>query len=428
MKRVRPLSRVALAVMAASVCGGCKPQSPGVDAKVVSVWAHHGQPLENATMRQIAAAFEEAHRDQNLRMEITFFPDSQYADKVSIAAASGGLPDVLDVDGPYVGPWAAEGVLAAIDDLVSEELCADLLPSLIEQGTYKGKFYAVGAFDSALVVYYNRDIVAKAGLHPPERIAQAWSWEQFVEALQRVRPHVAIPLSLHMDDLSDEWFTYAFSPLIWSNGGRLIDSEGRKVVGVLNGQPAVGAITNWQQLFQAGLAQATSTNPNPFAAGLAAFDWTGHWMLPNFEQTQGLRFGVMPLPKMGADAVCACGSWCWGVSGSCKDRPGAWRAIEWLIHPQQGIRPIVQANAAVPGRRSAFRFFPAYEQMPRRLFREQLEAAARPRPRTAVYLSLTSEFARALRDVALGADVAERLTHAAESVQRTLDRRPRSDR
>ncbi|GAF93943.1 unnamed protein product, partial [marine sediment metagenome] len=252
----------------------------------------------------------------DLRIQITFFPDSQYADKVSIAAAAGSLPDVLDIDGPYVGPWAAEGVIVPIDELVSDELRADLLPSLIEQGTYNGRLYAVGAFDSALVVYYNREVIEKAGLHPPDRIAEAWSWDEFVEALKRVQPHVAIPLSLHMDDLSDEWFTYAFSPLVWSNGGRLIDSEHKNVVGVLNSEAAVRAITSFQQLFQNDLAEATSTNPNPFAARLAAFDWTGHWMLPTFERTEGLRFGAMPLPRMGTKTVCACGSWCWGISAS----------------------------------------------------------------------------------------------------------------
>jgi hypothetical protein len=90
---------------------------------------------------------------------------------------------------------------------------------------------------------------------------------------------------------------------------------------------------------------------------------------------------------------------------------------------EEGIKPIVQANGAVPGRQSAFEHFPAYQQMPRRLFRGQLEAAARSRPRTAVYLTLTSEFARALRDISQGTDVQDALTKAARTVQVVLDRR-----
>ena len=408
-----------------STIAQCNRQSESAGGRVITVWAHHGQQRENAAMRHIAEAFNKHHRHQRMRVEITFFPDRQYADKVSIASASASLPDVLDIDGPYVGPWAAEGVLQPIGDLVSEELRIDMLPSLLEQGTYDGELYALGAFESALVVYYNRDIIEEAGLDPPDRIADAWTWTEFSEALVRVKPHVTIPLSLHMDDHSDEWFTYAFSPLIWSNGGGLIDPASGNVLGVLNSRPTIEAVRRWQNLFEQGLAQATSTNPNPFAAGLAAFDWTGHWMLPGFEQTEGLRFGVMPLPSMGDKLVCASGSWCWGISRDCADRSLAWRAIHWFLDPVQGIRPIVQANGAVPGRRSAFEYFPEYDRMPRRLFREQLESAAHPRPRTPVYLSLTSAFARALRDIALGADVERTLRRAGESVQRVADRQGR---
>jgi len=416
-------SSVVLLLAATVMLGSCERKAQEGRAQVIVVWAHQGRELENAAMRRIAAAFNEAHQAEKLRVEIEFFPDRQYADKVSIASASGELPDVLDIDGPYVGPWAAEGLLQPIDELVDDDLRKDFLPSILEQGTFADRLYALGAFESALVVYYNREIVDAAGLQPPERVADAWSWQQFVEALERVKGKAAVPLSLHMDEQSNEWFTYAFSPLVWSNGGRLIDVERKKTVGVLDSPQVVEAVTRWQALFKLGLAEPTSTNPNPFAAGLAAFDWTGHWMLPSFEAAENLHFGVMPLPRMGDTPVTGSGSWCWGISRDCANTAAAFKALAWFVDPEQGVKPIVESNGAVPARRSAFRFFPEYDQMPRRLFREQLESAARARPRTAVYLTLTSEFARALRDVALGADVQTALTKAAEAVQRDLDRK-----
>lgn len=402
--------------------GGCDRQSASDGATVVDVWAHQGQERENAAVRAIVDAFNTAHKAERLRIKISFFPDRQYADKVSIAAAGGSLPDVLDIDGPYVGPWAAEGLLLPLGDRVTPALRSDMLGSLIEQGTYHDKLYALGAFESALVVYYNRDLVEKAGISPPRTLESAWTWDQFVTALERVKPYAAIPLSLHMDEQGDEWFTYAFSPLIWSNGGKLIDESAGKAKGVLDGPRNVAAIEKWQALFTTGLAEATATNPNPFSAGLAAFDWTGHWMLPTFEKTDGLRFGVMPLPKMGDNVVAASGSWCWGLSRDCEKPMAAWRVIEWFLDPEHGVKPIVEANGAVPGRRSAFQYFPQYDKLPRKLFRAQLEQAAHPRPRTRVYLTLTTEFARALRDIALGADVQQRLSRAADAVQRALDR------
>jgi ABC-type glycerol-3-phosphate transport system substrate-binding protein len=426
----RSILLIATLATIGSCLGACESSEPEPDAnaRVVTVWAHQGQPRERDAMERIVAAFNEAHADLDLRIKITFFPDRQYADKVSIASASGSLPDVLDIDGPFVGPWSAEEILQPFDDLVPPSLRDDMLDSLVEQGTFDDQLYALGAFDSALVVYYNREMTDAAGLNPPAIVDEAWTWDEFVDALVAVRPYGAVPLSLHMDEQSDEWFTYAFSPLIWSNGGRLIDTNNHQVVGVLNGPRSIRAIERWKSLFENGLAEATTTRPDPFSDGLAAFDWTGHWMLPQFEADDDLRFGVMPLPRMGDEPVAPSGSWCWGISRACDDRDAAWQVIKWFLHPEHGIKPIVEANGAVPGRRSAFELFPEYDEMPRNLFREQLIEIAHPRPRTPVYFTLTSEFARALRDISLGADVESRLTQAAESVQRALDRHaPASD-
>ena len=97
--------------------------------------------------------------------------------------------------------------------------------------------------------------------------------------------------------------------------------------------------------------------------------------------------------------------------------------IRWVADPEHGIQPIVEANGAVPARESAFALFPEYDQMPYRLFRRQLQEWARPRPRTPHYAALTQQVASALRDIAHGADVKERLDAAAAAVQRVIDRR-----
>lgn len=389
---------------------------------VVTVWAHQGRESENAALRGIIDAFNAAHAADRLRAEVTFFPDKAYGQKVQATAISGRLPDLLDIDGPYVGPWAAAGLLRPIDDLVTPELRSDLLPSLVAQGTYQDQLYALGAFESALVVYFNRDILAAAGVTPPQTLAEAWSWNDFSAALEQVQPHAQVPLALHLDDQSDEWLTYAFSPLLWSAGGRLIATDGQQVEGVLNSDVNVATLTTWQTLFERGLADARPTNPDPFSGGQAAFDWNGHWMLPHLEQDADLDFGVMPLPRTGADMVVPSGSWCWGVSRDCARPAAAWELLEWLLHPEHGVQPMVAANGAVPGRRSAFAYFPEYEEMPRKLFRAQLEHAAHPRPRTAVYPTLTTAFAQALREIATGAAVRPALDEAAATVARTLER------
>lgn len=92
------------------------------------------------------------------------------------------------------------------------------------------------------------------------------------------------------------------------------------------------------------------------------------------------------------------------------------------------MREIVRANDAVPARRAAFAVFPEYGEIPYRIFREELEHYARPRPRTPFYAALTQHFAAALRDIARGADVEQRLHAAEDEIQNVIDRRLGSNR
>jgi multiple sugar transport system substrate-binding protein len=152
-------------------------------------------------------------------------------------------------------------------------------------------------------------------------------------------------------------------------------------------------------------------------------DWSGHWMARSHLEKKGVNLGAMPLPRLGPQPVAPCGSWCWGISAHAPDPDLAALWVKWVTDARHGIEPIVRANGAVPARRSAFAAFPEYQRQPYRVFREQLEQFARPRPRTPCYATLTQRFAAALRDIARGADVPARLRAAESEIQAVIDRR-----
>jgi multiple sugar transport system substrate-binding protein len=406
-----------LLLPAAGGCGGEEDDG----AKVVTVWCHQGQEAENRAMRRIVEAFNAAHRQQGLRVQIDFFPDSQYTEKLLSAAAAGRLPDAMDVDGPLVAKLAEAGLIQPIGPWIDPETRADFLPTIIEQGTIDEKLYALGAFDSALVLYYDRPMFEQAGVQPPPKM-QAWTWEQFLAACGQLKAAGIRPVAMHMNISGAEWYTYAFSPLIWSAGGRLIDQRGARVAGVLNDPTNVRVLEAWREVFAAGYASADPVQTDAFGAGKTAMDWFGHWMARDHLQAKGDRLGVMPLPKMGGEPAAACGSWCWCLSATAADAEAAMTWLRWCVHPRRGIGPIVRANGAIPARRSAFELFPEYQRMPYALFRRQLETVARPRPKTPYYDTLTDQFAAAVRDIAHGAEAGARLTTAAENVQRVIDR------
>lgn len=405
---------------------GCSPR-PETSPETVTlrVWCHQGQESENQAMRQIAQAFNTAHKHKGIQVDVDFFPDYQYTEKVSIAAAGGDLPDVFDLDGPTVAQFAKAGLLSPLTPYFSAEVLEDFAPTILEQGTIDQTLYALGAFDSAMVLYYRKDIFEELNISPPPE-GTAWSWETFLRACTQIATTEMTPVSLHMDITADEWFTYAFSPLIWSAGGNLISEDGRETIDVLNSPTNVRVLTQWRTLFDQNFARRSPINPDPFGSGESVMDWTGHWMAQSHFDTYGERLGVMPLPRTGPEIAAASGSWCWAISSHTDHPEKAAVWLNWVLDPRQGVTPMVEANGALPARKTAYQFFPKFDHSPFSTFRMLQQNHGRSRPRTPHYPVLTRAFAAALRDIVGGAEVQERLDQAAIEVQRVLDRSGRT--
>lgn len=419
-----PRRQVLMAAIALMVIGGLASDSWAAvtPEHVVRVWCHQGQEAENRAMREIADAFNAAHATQEVGVDLVFFPDFQYTEKIAIAAAARDLPDVFDLDGPLVARLVDAGLLQPIDRWFSATERADFLPSIIEQGTIDGHLFTLGAFDSAVVLYYDRAMLAKAGVTPPPGDT-GWTWDEFVAACAKLQAGGLEPVALHMNESADEWFTYAFSPMVWTGGGALIDDDGRRVRGVLASQENVRSLRAWQEIFHRRFAATDPVDPDPFGHGKVAMDWTGHWLARQHLKQKGEQLGVMSLPGTAGKRAAPCGSWCWGMSATARDPEAAALWLKWVVDPLHGIEPIVRANGAVPARRAAFAAFPEYARPPYQLFKLQLETRAQPRPRTPYYAALTQGFAAALRDIAHGTDVESRLRLAENEIQAVIDRR-----
>lgn len=419
--RIQNFARVVFVVCLGMMLAGCGVSPDRGDARVIRVWAHQGQEAENRAMRDIVDAFNAAHEDEGIVADITFFPDHQYGERVSAGAAAGDLPDVLDLDGPTVARMVDTGLLAPLDPWFSEAELADFLPTILEQGTIGDTLYALGAFDSALVLYYDKDMFETAGVTPPA-VGGAWTWEEFFEACARLKAAGIDPVSLHMDETADEWYTYAFSPLVWSAGGALMDTETNAVEGVLNAETNIRVFEEWQKLFTEDYADNAPVDPDPFGSGNTAMDWSGHWVARSHIANKGARLGVMPLPRTGDSPVAASGSWAWAVTSTARDPALAARFLRWVVSAEHGVTPIVRANGAVPARFSAYEAFPEYEAPPYSLFKALLTGHGRSRPRTPHYPVLTRNFAAAVRDIARGTDPASALNRAAAQTQAVVDR------
>ncbi len=408
---------------------GCTKKDEVPEGKtLITVWAHQGRESEVKAIKQIIDSFNKANPDIHARL--TVIPSGfkhSYETKITAAKLSDKLPDVLDVDGPFVAQYAWSGILGPIDDLLTKQMRQDFLPSIIEQGTYRDKLYALGAFESGLALYYNKKILRDVGVVPPTSIEEAWSWDEFIEILKRIKDKGFIPLSLSMEWGPGEWYTYAFTPLIWSSRqNAIISPDGTKTEGYLDSSRSAEAMKKFQSLFSQGLSSATPP-PDLFEQGKAAFSWNGHWMMSKLESVKGLEWGMAPLPYI-KERIVPSGSWCWGITTQAKDKRAAFEVLSWIVGSETGVVPMVRANDAPPARLSALKLLPEYQQYPRKLFIEQLKRYAHPRPVTPSYGVLSEKFSDAVHNISLGRSVDEQLKKATEAIDIVLAKQTRMNK
>jgi multiple sugar transport system substrate-binding protein len=393
--------------------------------ETVSVWFHSGKGEERQALDAQVADFNEANAGE-VQIELVNLPEGSYNEQVQAAALANDLPCLLDFDGPFVYNYAWSGYLMPLDQYMSDELKADFLPSIIDQGMYAGKLYSLGTFDSGLAIWGNKAYLEKAGVRIPKGLDDAWTGEEFMEVLEKLQAldEVEYALDMKMNYGIGEWFTYGFSPILQSFGGDLIDrSTYQSAEGVLNGPEAVEGMTYFQELFKKGYA-----NPNPagdddfYGRKIAALAYVGHWMWGPHSEGLGDDLVLLPMPNFGGKAVTGMGSWNWGLTSACQNPDAAWKVLEYLISPDEILR-MTNANGAVPARKSAVAKSELYgEEGALNLFVQQLEGGvALPRPVTPAYPVITQAFAEAVQNIVAGADVKAELDNAVKKIDQDIE-------
>lgn len=394
------------------------------DPVTIEVWFHSGKGEEREVLD---AQIEDFNAMQNeVEVKAVRLPEGSFNEQVSAAALAGDLPDLLDFDGPFLYNYAWAGHLIPLDDYVSSELKADFLPTIIAQGTFGGKLYSLGTFDSGLAIWGNKAYLKKAGVRIPTSIKDAWTLEEFNEALKKLTAldEVEYAIDFKMNYGQGEWYTYGFSPIIQSWGADLIDrSDFQSADGTLNGPEAVEAMTWFQSLFSKGYAKLQPAGDDDFyGRKIAALSFVGHWMWTPHNEGLADDLVLLPIPKFGDKAATGMGSWNWGITSQSKNPEAAWKFLEYLIEPEQILR-MTNANGAVPARKSALAMSELFGlNGSLRIFVEQLEGGVGvTRPETPAYPTITTAFAEAVQNIVSGADVKTELDKAVQKIDQDIE-------
>ena len=79
-------------------------------------------------------------------------------EKLTTALSSSDSPDVIELGNTQAQAFEAAGALMDLTDKKADLGGDDLLQSLVEAGTYDGKFYGVPYYAGARVMLYRKDL------------------------------------------------------------------------------------------------------------------------------------------------------------------------------------------------------------------------------------------------------------------------------
>ncbi|MGV3581104.1 MAG: extracellular solute-binding protein [Methylophilus sp.] len=393
--------------------------------KTVSVLTRAGFDTKEAqALKQTVVKFNRMQHSYKVIMQHSNYRD--YESLIHNAASTGSLPCLLELDGPYLSSFAWLGYLQSLDKFIPDELRHDLLPSIIAQGTYNGHIYSLGQYDSGLGLWANRRYLNSASIRIPTT-DKPWSLLEFEHAMEKLSSIKGVDYPLNLAVYAkgtQEFYTYAYSPILQGFGGDLIDrSDYHSARGVLDGVQSVAAMQRFQSWFKKGWSRPVVNHNNDFEMGKTALSWTGHWKYQDYRHALGNDLILLPLPDFGHGIKTGMGSFSWGIASSCAEPEGAAKFLNYLMSAKE-ITRATNNNGALPARLSVLKQSPIYgKQGQLSVYAQQLtKGCGVPRPVTPGYSTISRAFSDAVNAIIAGADVQTSLSIAATEVDKDIAR------
>lgn len=387
-------------------------------AQQITAWVIDGES-ERPYFVQVQEAFNAAFADRGMSVNVVRLPNIN--DALQAGFLGGDLPDVVMVDGPNMAAYVWSGQLAPLDAYLDAEMRADLLPAILDQGTYgpDGQIYSISPYDSSVLLWGNRSYLERAGVRIPSSVTDAWTFEEMEAALAALAglPEVTWPIDMKLN-YTGEWYAYGFSPFLQACGADLIDRDTWQASGTLDSAEAVTSLQRLQGWSQNGwIVPATAGDNRFFGDKTAALAWVGNWMWRVHLEGLGDDLVLIPAPKFCGDLQASPnGGWSYAIPAVAENKDAAGAFVAFAMSTEQ-VALYADTTGYVPARASAIALSELYGPGGQgALMAEQSATIAVVRPVHPAYPVISAAFERAVTNILDGADVATELARAARAI------------
>ena len=305
-------------------------------------------------------AFNNSQDEIVMKNDMVKFDD--YYTKLTTALAAKTAPDVIVVHQANMSNYVPSGSLLALDEYVTPELLSDFQSAPLDACYFDGKLYSLPFDVHPIVMYYNTDILAEAGIDKVPTTAQ-----EFIDASLKIKEKTG-KWAMGIDNTTGVYKAYTLTRLFFSmmaqQGGSFLTTDNTKAN--FNNEMGENALA-----FLTDLVNKYGVNPNEldydaamnmFKLGEVAFYFNGVWATGTLEQVEGLNFKAAPLPAFMGKSAAWAGSHTLAIPVQKNQDPvkveAAIKFTDWMTaHGEMWAKAVISQQERVLQRKQSSRHF-----------------------------------------------------------------------
>lgn len=341
---------VGLALVAGvSACSSSNSSDNSASQKVTLEWGFWDQGAQgNATWQSLA---NDVHKKYpNITVKLVQPPFAAYFTKLQSQLAAGNAPCIMSMQSLRL-PGFADSMMP-LNSIMSKQgfKASDWDAGALKALQYQGKQYAIPYGISTMLMFYNKDAFAKAGLSDPK---PGWTTAEFEADAKKLTEVTGKPaFGQSFSDL------HMFSMLHAYNGALGVTSSGKLNLTNSAMQKAFTWYSGLSTSEKIASTPASSADipwgEQQFTSGNVAMAVDGDWDLTQDATMPSFNVGVTTLPQGPGGAGSLSANSGFGISQTCKYPDQAAQALSVLTGPEaskiaaeQGNNPARVADKAV---------------------------------------------------------------------------------
>lgn len=296
----------------------------------------------------------ETYNGSQDKYHVTYSVQDSMEEKLITAIAGGEVPDIVMWDRFTTGTYAAKGAFYPLDDFVQTDgmdLTQFYEPAVNEMKGRDGKLYGIPLTVDTRIIFYNKDLLAEAGVDP----TSIKTWDDLrAAAVAATKRDADGKLSQAGFALSDPGL---FNNWILQAGGKMIDDTQTPPVTAFNSQEGLAVLNYWNQLLKEDkvyeLGFEDSFGGNGFKAGKVAICFNGPWALKELSES-GINYGVLEQPQgPGGVKSAIMGGFGLVIPSKASNIDAAWDFIKWWTTNKENGVEFAKLSSNLPANKNA---------------------------------------------------------------------------